>query len=224
MSINRTRNLGGPRTEAWRVFGRRGICGHEHQTSNLFACGTWRARAGPASPRDQTRWPGARRRAAPRSILRRPPARAATAPSCGGDRPAPTRTSSLVTRLDCLARSTRDVLNVVDTVKQAGAGFRSLKDTWADNTTPPHRQRVLTILGGFAEFERMLIRARAGEGRERAKARGVRFAQEALGAPAWGGTRPDQRGGSRRRGGAHVRRRPRNGVSSTPLAGARFRH
>jgi DNA invertase Pin-like site-specific DNA recombinase len=80
----------------------------------------------------------------------------------------------VVTRLDRLARSTRDLLNVLDAVKQAGAGFRSLKDTWADTTTP-HGQLMLTILGGLAEFERTLIRTRTGEGRERAKARGVRF-------------------------------------------------
>jgi DNA invertase Pin-like site-specific DNA recombinase len=53
-------------------------------------------------------------------------------------------------------------------------GFRSLKDTWADTTTP-HGQLILTILGGLAEFERTPIRARTGEGRDRAKARGVRF-------------------------------------------------
>jgi DNA invertase Pin-like site-specific DNA recombinase len=34
---------------------------------------------------------------------------------------------------------------------------------------------MLTILGGLADFERALIRARTGEGRERAKARAVRF-------------------------------------------------
>jgi DNA invertase Pin-like site-specific DNA recombinase len=80
----------------------------------------------------------------------------------------------VVTRLDRLARSTRDLLNVLEAVKQAGAGFRSLKDSWADTTTP-HGQLMLTILGGLAEFERSLIVARTGEGRERAKARGVRF-------------------------------------------------
>jgi DNA invertase Pin-like site-specific DNA recombinase len=68
----------------------------------------------------------------------------------------------------------RDLLNVLDAVKQAGAGFRSIKDTWADTTTP-HGQLMLTILGGLAKFERSLIVARTGEGRERAKARGVRF-------------------------------------------------
>jgi DNA invertase Pin-like site-specific DNA recombinase len=80
----------------------------------------------------------------------------------------------IVSRLDRLARSTRDLLNILDAVAKAGAGFRSLKDAWADTTTP-HGRLMLTILGGLAEFERELIRARTGEGRKRAKARGVRF-------------------------------------------------
>jgi len=78
----------------------------------------------------------------------------------------------LVTRLDRLARSTRDLLTILDTVAKVGAGFRSLGDTWADTTTP-HGRLMLTVLGGLAEFERELIRARTGEGRVRAKARGV---------------------------------------------------
>jgi hypothetical protein len=45
-------------------------------------------------------------------------------------------------------------------------------DAWADATTP-HGRLMLTVLGGLAEFERELIRARTGEGRARAKARGV---------------------------------------------------
>ena len=78
----------------------------------------------------------------------------------------------LVTRLDRLARSTRDLLNVLDAVCKAGAGFRSLAEAWADTTTP-HGKLMLTILGGLAEFERELIKARTSEGRKRAKARGV---------------------------------------------------
>lgn len=77
----------------------------------------------------------------------------------------------LVTRLDRLARSTRDLLNILDAVSKAGAGFRSLADAWADTTTP-HGRLMLTVLGGLAEFERELIKARTGEGRARAKARG----------------------------------------------------
>jgi DNA invertase Pin-like site-specific DNA recombinase len=78
----------------------------------------------------------------------------------------------LVTRLDRLARSTRDLLNVLDAISKVGAGFRSLADAWADTTTP-HGRLMLTVLGGLAEFERELIRARTSEGRKRAKARGV---------------------------------------------------
>jgi DNA invertase Pin-like site-specific DNA recombinase len=80
----------------------------------------------------------------------------------------------IVTRLDRLARSTRDVLNVLATIAERQAGFRSLKDAWADTTTP-HGRLMLTVLGGLAEFERELILARTGDGRARAKARGVRF-------------------------------------------------
>lgn len=80
----------------------------------------------------------------------------------------------VVTRLDRLARSTRDLLNTLASIADKGACFRSLGDAWADTTTP-HGRLMLTVLGGLAEFERELIRARTGEGRARAKARGVRL-------------------------------------------------
>jgi len=80
----------------------------------------------------------------------------------------------MVTRLDRLARSTRDLLNILDVIGKAGAGFKSLSDSWADTTTA-HGRLMLTVLGGLAEFERELILARTGDGRARAKARGVKF-------------------------------------------------
>lgn len=80
----------------------------------------------------------------------------------------------MVTRLDRLARSTRDLLNILDRIAKAGAGFRSLADTWADTTTP-HGRLLIAILGGMAEFERELIRARTSEGTARAKARGQKL-------------------------------------------------
>jgi DNA invertase Pin-like site-specific DNA recombinase len=80
----------------------------------------------------------------------------------------------VVTRLDRLARSTRDLLNIIDEISKRGAGFRSIKDSWADTTTP-HGKLMLTVLGGLAEFERELIKARTGEGRKRAMAAGVKF-------------------------------------------------
>jgi DNA invertase Pin-like site-specific DNA recombinase len=78
----------------------------------------------------------------------------------------------VVTRLDRLARSTRDLLNVLGAVADKQSAFKSLRDTWADTTTP-HGRLMLTVLSGLAEFERELIRSRNGEGRERAKAKGV---------------------------------------------------
>jgi len=83
----------------------------------------------------------------------------------------------MVTRLDRLARSTRDLLNSLAQIADKGAGFRSLSDAWADTTTA-HGRLMLTVLGGLAEFERDLIRARTSEGRERAKERGVRMGRK----------------------------------------------
>jgi DNA invertase Pin-like site-specific DNA recombinase len=80
----------------------------------------------------------------------------------------------MVTRLDRLARSTRDLLNTLAAITGSEAGFRSLADTWADTTTA-HGRLMLTVLGGLAEFERELIRTRTGEGRARAVARGQRI-------------------------------------------------
>jgi DNA invertase Pin-like site-specific DNA recombinase len=83
----------------------------------------------------------------------------------------------MVTRLDRLARSTRDLLNTLAAITAKEAGFRSLGDAWADTTTP-HGRLMLTVLGGLAEFERDLVRTRTSEGRERAKARGVKLGRK----------------------------------------------
>jgi len=106
----------------------------------------------------------------------------------------------MVTRLDRLARSTRDLLNILHELAQAGVGFKSLLDPWCDTTTA-HGELMLTLLAGFATFERRLILARTDEGRKRAKARGVRFGrpsaltahqrQEALARLANGETQAD---------------------------------
>ena len=79
-----------------------------------------------------------------------------------------------VCRLDRLARSTRDLLNVLDRIAKANAHFRSLSDPWC-NTESAHGRLMLTVLGGLAEFERSLILARTSEGRKRAQAAGKRF-------------------------------------------------
>ena len=83
----------------------------------------------------------------------------------------------IVCKLDRLARSTRDLLNTLAAIAKKGATFKSLGDPWCDTTTP-HGRLMLTVLGGLAEFERHLILARTSDGRERARARGVRFGRK----------------------------------------------
>jgi DNA invertase Pin-like site-specific DNA recombinase len=85
----------------------------------------------------------------------------------------------MVTRLDRLARSTRDLLDTFAAITGSKAGFRSLGDAWADTTTA-HGRLMLTVLGGLAEFERDLIRTRTGKGRARAVARGQKMAPPKL--------------------------------------------
>jgi DNA invertase Pin-like site-specific DNA recombinase len=83
----------------------------------------------------------------------------------------------IVTRLDRLARSARDLLTVLDQIAARGAAFRSIKDSWADTTTP-HGRLMVTVLAGLAEFERELISSRTSEGRQRAQAAGVRMGRK----------------------------------------------
>jgi DNA invertase Pin-like site-specific DNA recombinase len=63
---------------------------------------------------------------------------------------------------ECLAD--RDLLNLLHEIGLKEAKFRSIHDPWADTSTP-HGRLMLTVLGGLAEFERSLIRARTSEGR-----------------------------------------------------------
>jgi DNA invertase Pin-like site-specific DNA recombinase len=79
-----------------------------------------------------------------------------------------------VTRLDRLARNTRDLLGLAEQIQAKGAGLKSLAEPWADTTSPAGKM-VLTVMAGVAEFERALIVARTSQGRIEAKARGVKF-------------------------------------------------
>src|ERR1700693_5961889 len=80
----------------------------------------------------------------------------------------------VVWKLDRLARSTRDLLETMETIREAGGRFQSLSEPWADTTTHAGKM-IMTIFAGIAEFERDLIRERTGAGREAARKRGVRF-------------------------------------------------
>jgi DNA invertase Pin-like site-specific DNA recombinase len=84
----------------------------------------------------------------------------------------------VVWKLDRLARSTRDLLEISDMLSQGGAGLKSLSEPWADTTSPAGRM-VLTVFAGLAEFERELIRERTSTGRIAAMKRGVRFGRPA---------------------------------------------
>ena len=75
-----------------------------------------------------------------------------------------------VTRLDRLARSTRDLLEIAERIHATGAGLRSLAEPWADTTTPAGRM-VLTIFAGIAEFERSLHRSHQKRPNRRPSAR-----------------------------------------------------
>jgi DNA invertase Pin-like site-specific DNA recombinase len=76
-----------------------------------------------------------------------------------------------VTRIDRLARSTFDLFAIVKQIVDAKAQFRSLAEPWADTGTSTGRL-MIAVLGGLADVERDLIRARTGEGRHRAQKRG----------------------------------------------------
>ena len=80
----------------------------------------------------------------------------------------------VVTKLDRLARSSRDLHNILHELQECSCGFVSLGESWCDTTTDVGRL-VMTIMGGIAEFERSLIRKRCEEGIERAKRKGTKF-------------------------------------------------
>jgi DNA invertase Pin-like site-specific DNA recombinase len=80
----------------------------------------------------------------------------------------------VVWKPDRLARSTRDLLNTMETINDAAGKFQSISEPWANTTTHADKM-IMTVFAGIAEFERDLIRERTGAGREAAKQRGVRF-------------------------------------------------
>jgi DNA invertase Pin-like site-specific DNA recombinase len=83
----------------------------------------------------------------------------------------------VVAKLDRLARSSRDLHNILHELSELGCGFTSLGESWCDTSTDIGKL-LMTIMGGVAEFERGLIRKRCEEGIERAKAKGVTFGRK----------------------------------------------
>jgi DNA invertase Pin-like site-specific DNA recombinase len=83
----------------------------------------------------------------------------------------------IVTKIDRLGRSTRELLDLIDRIGNAKAAFRSLGDPLFD-TSNSQGKLLATLLAAIAEFERDLIRERTGEGRKRAMAKGVKFGRK----------------------------------------------
>jgi DNA invertase Pin-like site-specific DNA recombinase len=83
----------------------------------------------------------------------------------------------MVTKIDRLGRSTRELLELIERISKAGATFRSLGDPLFDTSSGTGRL-ISTLLFAIAEFERDLIRERTGDGRKRAMASGIKFGRK----------------------------------------------
>lgn len=89
--------------------------------------------------------------------------------------------SLTVWKLDRLGRSLRDLINILDDLKQRGVTFRSL--TEAIDTHTPTGRAMWQMIGAMAEFERSLISERTRAGVTAAKNRGVKFGRKPVLSP-----------------------------------------
>lgn len=79
----------------------------------------------------------------------------------------------IIADLTRISRSTKDLLDIIEKIKDKGATIRSLKDTWLDTTSNnPYNAFLLTVMSGLSQLERDLISQRTKEGLASAKARG----------------------------------------------------
>ena len=82
----------------------------------------------------------------------------------------------LILSIDRLSRSTKDLLEIVDKIKDKGATLKSVQDTWLDtSSTNPMSDFLLTVMGALAEMERKQTVARVNEGLDVARKKGVQF-------------------------------------------------
>lgn len=79
----------------------------------------------------------------------------------------------LITKLDRLARSTVDLLRMVDQLEAKGVSLRILDFGGSEvNTKSPNGKLMLTMFGAMGEWERALMLERQREGIAKAKAEG----------------------------------------------------
>ena len=76
----------------------------------------------------------------------------------------------VVCKLDRLARSVRDLVRIIDTLKTKDVGLRILNMNF--DTASPTGKMMLTILGSIAEFEREIMLERQREGIAKAHSEG----------------------------------------------------
>jgi len=82
----------------------------------------------------------------------------------------------LIVSIDRLSRSTKDLLEIVDTIKAKGASLKSINDVWLDTTSDnPMSEFLLTVMGALGQMERQMITQRVREGVKVAKDKGVKF-------------------------------------------------
>ena len=82
----------------------------------------------------------------------------------------------MVWKLDRLCRSLRDLIHLLDDLKQRSVKFHSLTES-IDTETPTGRA-MWQMIGVLAELERSLISERTRAGAIAAKARGVKFGRK----------------------------------------------
>lgn len=84
----------------------------------------------------------------------------------------------VVYKLDRIARSTRELLDILDGFLEQDVTLTSLREPWLNTGGSAMDKLMRTMIAGFAEFERDLIRQRTADGRAAAKVRGVRFGRK----------------------------------------------
>ncbi|WP_407708541.1 recombinase family protein [Bacillus altitudinis] len=82
----------------------------------------------------------------------------------------------LIVAIDRLSRSTKDLLEIVETIKSKGASLKSINDSWLDTTSDnPMSEFLLTVMGALGQMERAMTIQRVKEGVQVAKEKGVKF-------------------------------------------------
>lgn len=87
----------------------------------------------------------------------------------------------IILSIDRLARSTLDLLNIVDEIRNRGVSLRSLHESWLNTRDDnPYSSFMLTIMAGLAQMEREQNNIRVREGIKIARQRGVKFGRPSV--------------------------------------------